>query len=213
MCFIFLAKCHNAKSLIFFCDLVVKCDSNTFYSIAESWLQLLCQHYTLCKWASMKLLQMQMYAIFIHLFLHTTLMFFNFYFITFIYTFCIKVYSLFTSSLPWSQALHFVSFLILHPPQSLRFCYSVSSHFAHDSSYSQSTGPWKMSLMWPCSPVSHVPQKGQAAWKACVPCGSGIWLQPCTVFSEHTWPQGQNACVGGPASRYRPPSHPSQRGT
>lgn len=27
----------------------------------------------------------------------------------------------------------------------------------------QSTGPWKMSLMWPCSPVNQVPQKGQAA--------------------------------------------------
>lgn len=57
----------------------------------------------------------------------------------------------------------------------------------------QSTGPWKMSLMWPCSPVNQVPQKGQAAWKAWVPWGSGIWLHPTTVFSEHTWPQGQKA--------------------
>lgn len=81
------------------------------------------------------------------------------------------------------------------------------------SGLSQSTGPWKISLTWPCSPVSHVPQNGQAAWKACVPCGSGIWLHPCTVFSEHTWPQGQKAWVGGPASRYRPPSQPSHRGT
>lgn len=61
------------------------------------------------------------------------------------------------------------------------------------SEWLQSTGPWKMSLMWPCSPVSQVPQKGQAAWKAWVPWGNGIWLHPTTVFSEHTWPQGQKA--------------------
>lgn len=66
----------------------------------------------------MKLLQMQMYAVSIHFFLHTTLMFFNFYFITFIYTFCITKYIPFLSSLPYSQALNFVSFFILHLPQS-----------------------------------------------------------------------------------------------
>lgn len=57
----------------------------------------------------------------------------------------------------------------------------------------QSTGPWKMSRTWLWPVLSCWAQKGHAAWKVCVPCGSGIWLQKAAVFSEQTCPHGLKA--------------------